>query len=276
MPWFGTVYAEGRAVNVSLIDERTGVSIPVTVLLPDDDAGSCPLVVISHGNGGSGSIYRVLASHLACAGFIVAMLDHPGNTRGDNGLARTVANLERRPRHLELVIDWAYESSPFAARLEPDTVGLVGHSLGGYTVLALAGGQPTAAKRETGGEPQEIDVYADDRVKALVLLAPATHYFSEPGALALLRVPILIISAEFDEYTPAFHAEIVERGVPDPLLVEHRVIAGAGHFSFLDPFPKAMVSAALPPSQDPPGFDRVAFGTELGAGVATFLRRALR
>jgi predicted dienelactone hydrolase len=96
VPWFAAIYAEGSAVNVSLIDERTGVSIPVAVLLPEGARDSSPLVVISHGNGGSGSIYRVLAGHLARAGFIVALLDHPGNTRGDNDLARTLANLERR------------------------------------------------------------------------------------------------------------------------------------------------------------------------------------
>jgi predicted dienelactone hydrolase len=262
-------------VNVSLIDERTGVSIPVAVLLPEDARGSSPLVVISHGNGGSGSIYRVLAGHLARAGFIVALLDHPGNTRGDNDLARTAANLERRPRHVKLVIDWAFDSSPFAPRLRPDTVALVGHSLGGYTALAVAGGQPTATHRETGGDPQEIDVLADERVKALVLLAPATHWFSAPGALDRVHVPILMLTAEHDEHTLAFHAEIVQSGVPDPALIEHRTIAGAGHFSFLDPFPKVMTSAALPPSQDPPGFDRVAFGAELGADLVAFLRRAL-
>jgi predicted dienelactone hydrolase len=262
-------------VTVSLIDERTGVSIPVTVLLPEGDAGCCPLVVISHGNGGSGSIYRVLAGHLARAGCVVAMLDHPGNTRGDNELARTVANLERRPRHLKLVIDWAFAAGPFAARLVPNAVALVGHSLGGYTALALAGGQPTASARETGGEPLELDVLSDERVRALVLLAPATQFFAAPGALQHVRVPVLMITAEFDEHTPAVHAEIVERGISDPALLEHRTIAGAGHFSFLDPFPKATSGAAVPPSQDPPGFDRVAFGAELGADVVAFVRRTM-
>jgi pimeloyl-ACP methyl ester carboxylesterase len=152
----------------------------------------------------------------------------------------------------------------------------VGHSLGAYTALAVAGGQPTATHRETGGDPQEIDVLADERVKALVLLAPATHWFSAPGALDRERVPILMVTAEHDEHTPAFHAELVQSGVPDPGLIEHRTIAGAGHFSFLDPFPKTLTSAALPASQDPPGFDRVAFGAQLGTDVAAFLHRALR
>jgi dienelactone hydrolase len=67
--------------------------------------GVWPLVVISHGNSGTPWAYRQLAKHLVLAGFVVALPAHTGNTRLDNSLAGTAANLANRPRHLTLAID---------------------------------------------------------------------------------------------------------------------------------------------------------------------------
>jgi hypothetical protein len=77
-----------------------------------------------------------------------------------------------------------------------------------------------------------------------------------------------------DEITPAFHAEVVTTGVREGL-VDHRIIAGAGHFSFQTPFPPEMVTPAFAPPHDPPGFDRAAFEPALNAEIEAFLRKAL-
>ncbi len=194
-----------------------------------------------------------------------------------NGLAGTVANLESRPAYLQSVVDWAFTGSAYAASLVPDTVALIGHSLGGYTALALAGGAATALGWEeppvTAQAP--IATPADERVRALVLLAPATMWFAAPHALDAVRVPILMITAEHDLHTPSFHAQVVARGIPDAAQLEHRIAAGAGHFSFLDPFPRAMTNPSFPPSQDPPGFDRPAFLAEISVDIEAFLTRVL-
>lgn len=268
----------------ALIDPISSLRVPLVVLYPSAidgadtpfAAGRFPLVVVSHGNGGSGMLYRTMALHLARNGFIVALPDHPGNNRTDNDLARTVANLEYRPQHIRLVIDWIYGESPFAPLVKRDCVALIGHSLGGYTALALAGGRATAFARETPEQqPRAIAVVPDARLKALVLLAPATVWFEAPGALDRLRVPMLVIEAEYDEHTPAFHGDIVERGVPIPARVDRHTVAGAGHFSFLDPYPESMRTPSFPPALDPPGFDRAAFLVTLSAEVLAFLQRVL-
>ena len=49
-----------------------------------------------------------------------------------------------------------------------------------------------------------------------------------------------------------------------------------GHFSFLSPFPPYLVNPALPPSQDPPGFDRPVFFETFPDEVRRFLDRHLR
>ncbi len=269
---------------MTISDRTFELPFPTLVLYPSDSpeqnapiaVGAFPLVVISHGSGGTPMSHRTLAAHLAGNGFVVAMPEHPGNNRNDNHLVDTVDNLSNRPRHIRQVIDWAFASETFGRGLLPDTVVIIGHSMGGYTALAVAGGLATSFPRESPDrQPRQIEVDPDPRVKALVLLTPATPWFMSAGALRDVRIPILLWTGEKDTITPEFHADLVKAGLPDQTLIEHRAAANAGHFSFLSPFPKAMTSPAFAPSQDPEGFDRARFHQELNAGVLEFLRRVL-
>jgi predicted dienelactone hydrolase len=236
--------------------------------------GVFPLVLISHGTGGSGLVYRTLGQHLACHGFVVGLPEHPHNNRDDDSWANTPQNLKARPRHLQLAIDALFQE--FSDSLKLNAVGLIGHSMGGYTALALAGGQPTATPRDSPDwQQQPIPVPADARVKALVLLAPATPWYLKAGALHNVRVPILLMEAEKDEHTTHFHSQIVLDGMPDRSQITHHVVPNAGHFSFLSPFPSARVSPAFPPSQDPPGFDRARFHEEMNVEIQAFLTQKL-
>ena len=289
----------GLSVGYRMIeaaDPVMGAAIPIRLLYPalgperDERAGpyqlhvaaNAPplaqdqsLVVVSHGNGSTSLTHRGLAAHLARAGFVVALVDHPGNMRGDNDLQFTAANLENRPRQVRLALDAIFADPALGPHLRPD-VGMIGHSMGGYTALAVAGGKPTAFERETpDGKARAVPVTPDPRVTALVLFTPGAVWFKGEGALADVTAPILMLTAEKDEITPAFHGEIVVRGVPDAAQVEHQVIEGGNHFAVQTPFPPEMVSPDFLPSQDPPGFDRAAFQPILYAQVETFLRRAL-
>lgn len=232
------------------------------------------LVVISHGQGGSPWSHRDLARGLAQRGWVAALVEHPGDNRSDGSLTGTAANLAGRPRHLSLVIDAAFAHPVIGPRLGRGTVGVVGHSIGGYSAPALAGGRPwTGPYDSPRGRPAPVDVKADDRVGALVLLAPATPWFLREGSLQEVRVPVLMWTGDTDVVTPAWHAEIVLGGTG--AAVEHRVEAGAGHFSFQSVFPPALTCPEFAPSQDPEGFNRPAFQERLLEGVDAFLRRAL-
>lgn len=278
-------------------DTVLNLTVPVAVLYPTDAparpetlglyqvevardapirAGHWPLVLLSHGTGSSGLVHRNLALFLARQGFVVALPEHPHNNRDDDSWANTPHNLEARPRHLQLVIDYLLTESPLASALRPGAVALIGHSLGGYTALALAGGRPHGVLRGPDGKPRDyIPVPpADARVRALVLLAPAVSWYAEPGSLHGVRVPVLLLAGEKDQFTPPAHVEMVRRGVAEAAQVDYRVVPNAGHFSFLSPFPAARVSPQFPPSQDPPGFERARFhAQELYPAVLAFLRR---
>jgi predicted dienelactone hydrolase len=232
-------------------------------------------VVISHGNSGTPWAYRDLAKRLAQAGFVVLLPEHHGNSRHDNSLAGTAANLLNRPRHISLALDVLAADPMFANRLASARVGIIGHSIGGYTALALAGGRPWSGPHENqDGKPHPVPVAPDIRVGALVLLTPAVFWFV-PESLRTVQVPILLRTGEKDEITPPLHAAIVLEGVFDLALVDNQVLSGAGHFSVMSKFPLAMTRPDFPPSQDPPGCNREAIHLSLYADIETFLKRVL-
>lgn len=234
-------------------------------------AARAPLVIISHGTGGSPWPYRGLACHLARAGFAVALPLHPGNNHADDALAGTAALLVHRPRNLRRVIDAVAAHPRFGAGIAERAV-IVGHSMGGYTALALAGGRPWCSPREAvDGKPVPMEVEPDPRVVALVLLAPATPWYMGDGALSAVEVPILMRTGEADEYAPPWHGEIVLKGVPHPERVDHRVVPGAGHFAFQSPFPREMCRPGFIPALDPPDFDRAAYQPVLYREVEAFV-----
>jgi predicted dienelactone hydrolase len=213
---------------------------------------------------------------LARNGYVVILPEHLGNSRRDNSLEGTAENLMRRPRQLKLAIDFMLGGSPFAESLKTDEVGVVGHSMGGYTALAIAGGRPSAFAHETADRKQRVvETIMDERVKAIVLLAPASGWFVASDALRDVRVPILLMTAEKDQNTRAPHAAIIKDGLPEDTFLEHQIVPNAGHFSFLSPFPVDMVDPKFPPSQDPEGFDRVAFQGELAGEILRFFGRYL-
>jgi predicted dienelactone hydrolase len=225
--------------------------------------GQFPLILISHGNGGSHLLYRTISTHLAKNGYIVAMLEHFGNNRNNNSLENTTENLETRPRHVSLTIDFLLSENGFSKNITQNKIGVIGHSMGGYTALALAGGVPRTK------EGLVVEVTSDFRVKAIVLLAPGTGWFM--NSLDKVTIPILMFTAEHDPITPKWNGEIVLNYIPDKSKVTFKEIENAGHFSFLSPFPTTMKNAHFLPSTDPIGFDREKFHNQLPTDILDFL-----
>jgi predicted dienelactone hydrolase len=215
--------------------------------------GNFPLVLISHGSGGSPLLYRSLSLLLARNGFLVALPKHPGNSLGDNELAESERIFRDRPRQLITLLDALQGDTAVGAVIAPEPVTAIGHSMGGYTVLCVAGGQPWSRAR------QPIPVAHDSRIGALVLVAPACAPFLAPHSLAAVSAPILAFTAEHDELTPDAEVRAALAGVADQTRVTIHTVPNAGHFSFLSPFPAQMHHPQFAPAQDPSGFDRERF-----------------
>jgi predicted dienelactone hydrolase len=270
-----------------LADPRSGSDIPVIFLYPttsvsaptqlgpyqlDVAADGEPavnvsgVILISHGSGSTPLVYRNLGWALAQAGYLVAMPEHPGNNRNDNSLADSSENLFNRPRHLSVVLDYLEGSARSGAL---GRVIVIGHSMGGYTGLAIAGGRPQTSAGDA------VATVADPRIGGLVLLAPATPWFAQPGALRDIHIPVMLRTAEHDPHTPDWQADIVREGLSPDSLLDDQQVANAGHYSFLSVFPAAMAQPGFAPAQDPPGFNRSAYEPRLAAEVLEFVAGVL-
>lgn len=270
---------------------------------------SLPLIVISHGTGGSGNNSADLAETLARSGFVVAAVTHTGDNSRDGRYIGGPRQFADRSRHIARVIDHMTQRWPGRDRLDLRRVGVFGYSAGGTTALIAAGGRPDLAQFEghCQAHPTAFDCRyvaqaraqaraateaagalagppappappvwtPDPRVKAAVVVAPALGYTFTRAALGDVRIPVLLWAAEKDEVTPAaWNAATVRANLPRAPV--YRVAPGAGHGGFLAPCPASLAASSPDICTDPPGFDRSGFKPGFNRSVAAFFERTLR
>lgn len=288
------MYYHAGARHLSVADKELGISFPMLLLYPTEiparelhfgplsvkavlDAptagGTFPLVMISHGGGGFHLGYLTLAQFLAEQGYVVAMPEHYKNNRNDNSLNDTDENLQLRPKHISLSVNTLFHDSDMAPHIQADNIAVIGHSMGGYTALALAGGKVWNARRE------RLNVISDKRIKALVLLAPATEWFTPAGSLDEVNLPVLMLTAEHDDpfFPPGWHRKTADIVIDqlDKSQISFEIVNNSGHLSFLSPFPEAMKKPGYLPAMDPADFDREAFHRKLNREILVFLTQAM-
>ena len=119
------------------------------VVAPGAPAAAGPvkgLILISHGTGGAELGHHNLGTRLASEGYLVAALRHPGDNWEDRSMVTSGRYFSERPRQVSRVLDALLASPEWGARIPSERIGAIGHSAGGYTVLALAGAQAEPAR----------------------------------------------------------------------------------------------------------------------------------
>ena len=263
------------------------------VALDSQPAGArLPLVVMSHGNGGSYQNHLDTALALAEAGFVVAAVSHTGDTYDDQSRALAMAD---RPRHIGRLIDYVLRDWAHRERVDGERVGAFGFSSGGFTALVLLGGKPDlslvdahvrshpssyeaqlqkrAASPATGVSPATW--LQDRRIKAAVVAAPALGYTFADGGLSDVTAPVQLWRAQDDHVLPdPDYAEAVRRALPRP--AEFHSVPNADHFDFLAPCSEDLKRYAPAICTSRPGFDRTAFHAAFNQEVVRFFGETLR
>jgi predicted dienelactone hydrolase len=195
------------------------------------DPGTYPLIVFSHASGVGRRSATFLCTHLASHGYIVAALDHSEvvvpelgrveNESAEQKSARLQALIASRVPDLRFLLDHLLMTDGWQsdARIDRARIGVVGHSFGGWTVLAAP------------------DV--DDRIRAVVALAPGGASKRKPGiipgtlAFAWRRdVPTLYLVAEDDISLPLEGMyELYDR---TPATKQMVILRRADHAHFMD------------------------------------------
>lgn len=230
--------------------------------------GPYPLVLMSHGTGGSALQMMWLGRALAAAGFIVAAVDHHGNTAAEPSFdARGFRMPWHRALDITAVLDQLLSDSRWGQLIDSDRISAVGFSLGGFAVTALAGGRidldrlaafcageardaTCDAQPEFPEADQEFlamlkadplladDVarsgsdFSDSRIDSFVMLAPAPVQAFTDESLRALTQPILSIVGEADDIAPA----VTNGGRLAELATTatYRTVFGANHYVFLN------------------------------------------
>lgn len=255
-----------------------------------DIAGkNLPLIVISHGQGGSRFGHHDTAAALADAGFVVASFNHPGDSNDDRSATNQIAIFEARPQQVSRVISYMLEQWPQRKALDARSVGVFGFSRGGYTALALAGGVPSVAAgsqrfcaswssvidpmcwRVKLGDAQ-LTPQADPRVKAIVAADPLNLF--DAAGLLNVRIPVQLWASERGGAGVTLaHTQALKAGLPQT--PEWHIAQGAGHFVFLAPCPEALRKEAEEICEDPKGVDRKAWHARMNAAVVAFFKKNL-
>jgi len=317
------------------IVERSGeaVRVPLTVFYPTAQAeqphkkgpfdlslavnaqpksGPHPLVVISHGSGGSPWVHVDLARTLVENGFVVVMPEHRGDNHKDFSDPGPTS-WKLRPTEVSQAIDQIAQDPLLGPVTSTEKVGMYGGSAGGHTALTLAGGQSSPARfREhcqahiaedfsscvgfitrlrgnwLDGVKKQVALaviryrfsdttphsHQDPRIRAIIAAVPFAADF-DLSTLVTPAVPLGLILARQDiNQIPRFHGLAVQRVCETCTTVAD--LPQAGHGVMLSPLPPlgATDSIAFQLLGDPPGFERKQLPA-LHQKVANFFKQHL-
>lgn len=253
--------------------------------------GGYPLILLSHGTMGSMWGHHDLATFLSQQGFIVVSVTHPGDNFQDPSRIGATSSLYGRPQQISAALSAALHDPALAPHIDANRIGFVGFSAGGTTGLVLAGGKTDLARLvdycgtrpddrhvcEVGGrirdDRPELTAKSDPRIRSYALLAPLSVMFS-PEALQDVTAPLLVMAGDKDEElsTSDNAASLVASKPSDTTL---KIIAGAGHFTFLAPCSETLSNAAPALCVDGDGVDRVTLHQHINADIKTFFNKTL-
>jgi predicted dienelactone hydrolase len=291
---------------------EAGIAAKDAALAPN--APSYPLVLLSHGTGGSAEQLAWLGTALARAGYIVAAVNHPGNNSHEDYTVEGFTLWWERATDVSQVLDGMLADKEFGPRIDKTRIGAAGFSLGGYTALELAGAQtdineyfnlctPNAEDRpdmdttvchieETRNMGTPIEMlrktrktsaesiarsnksFEDDRIAAVFAIAPAVGFTLDEDSLHNLNLPVELVVGKLDRIANA-------RDNADYIHAmvhgsRETALPGVNHYTFLDTCTTAGKEQLKTYCADAPSTDRNAVHAQVASMALKFFDRELR
>jgi len=229
-------------------------------------SGRHPVILLSHGFGGSARMIAWFGTALARAGNVVIAVDHPGNNGRDPMTIAGSVLIWERAVDLRMALDTVIADKQIKPHLDTQRLGVAGFSLGGFTALVSAGARvdldhiiqfcrshatdatcmpqaeapdQTMATREQALKTPPLaalakhagDDYAIPDVRAVFVMAPGAIEAIAPSSLHALDTPIGILLGDADPVAPpASNGRLAATLLPHATL---KVLPGVGHYDFL-------------------------------------------
>jgi len=265
--------------------------------------GEHPLIMISHGTGGGRMTLEWLADALVAKGFIVAAVDHWGNTY-NNKIAIDFVTPWQRPQDISFVLTQLLKNKELSPVIDSTRIGAAGFSIGGYTVIALAGGQlsfdlldhfehTAQGKKETTlPEFPNLDKVIDTahlealfkaspdlkdrRIRAFFAMCPAIGQGFVSGLqVSRITAPFYIVGAQSDSIAPVkTNAARYHQLIKTSSLF---IVPGkTGHYVFLNEPAASLSSTENPFMFDDATVDRHKVHDQVGKMAVNFFTSSLR
>src|SRR5215469_11226766 len=195
-----------------------------------------PLLLLSHGTGGSADSLDWLGADLAVAGYVVAGVNHPGNNALEPMTREGFVLWWERALDMSEVLDGVLADPTFGSHIDSERIGAVGYSAGGYTVLELAGARtnlkafrafcaspaadvichpPEMSRIKAEGStppPPSPEMAAsmsrsgashrDARIRAVFAIAPGLGEAFDANSFADVHIPVALVAGTADTIAP--------------------------------------------------------------------------
>lgn len=182
--------------------------VPIKVFLPEKSSEPSPVVLFSHGLGGSREGSKYLGEHWSDAGYVVVAIQHPGS---DNSTWKDVPKWKRfkalkeaasaesfmnRVSDVRVVLDYIESSKklkthPLYRKVDHSKIAMSGHSFGAVTSQAVMGQQFTRF-----GEAS----FLDERIDCVILMSPSqSKQLDNDKAFGSVTLPVLCMTGTKDD-----------------------------------------------------------------------------
>ncbi len=257
---------------------------------PLSDGKKRPLVIFSHGRGSNGAYYAWFAEFLAARGYIVATAYHYRANTYDATVMYLANKLWQRPVDISLIMTFLLENKLWGPLINPNRIGVAGHSQGGFTALWIGGAKvnkdkyldfqrkwitnymvPEYLRKELPLDAEPALHVHDKRVKAVFAMAPGDiqAFGMDKEGLQQLKIPTYIIVGASDTQTPVKeNAEFAAKYIPNvklqviPCRVDHEIFVNECDQMGKDLFSEACIDA--------PGIDRAKYHETIGLTALKF------